>query len=58
MSLQAAKDTIRLWRADPVQFVRDNFGAEPDAWQKKALEAFASNKREMMRIALKACAGP
>ena len=51
-------DIIRLWRADPVRFVKDNFHTQPDAWQVEALEAFASKKLEMMRISLQACAGP
>jgi phage terminase large subunit len=38
-------DTLREWRADPVKFVEDNFGATPDAWQATALKAFPSNQR-------------
>ena len=54
------KDQQRIytWRKNPVQFVRDNFQVEPDGWQVKALMAFASDDPAMMRIALKACAGP
>ena len=54
------KDQQRIynWRKDPVQFVRENFKVEPDVWQAKALAAFASGDKAMMRIALKACAGP
>jgi len=51
-------DQIKIWREDPVQFVRDQFDVEPDAWQIKGLKAFASNDREMIRISLQACAGP
>lgn len=54
----AIQRKIRSWRADPVQFVRDNFHVEPDAWQAKALEAFASERSDMNRISLQACAGP
>lgn len=36
---------IAEWRADPVRFVVDCFGATPDAWQAKALAAFAENRR-------------
>lgn len=42
------------WRAHPAQFVREVFGAEPDAWQEKTLEAFPNNPRQ----AMKACKGP
>lgn len=44
------------WRDDPVVFVRDNFGVEPDAWQAEALRSFASPNEN--RVALKASAGP
>lgn len=53
-----AAQTIRFWREDPVRFVEDNFGVTPDAWQSKALRAFASKDADKMRIALSACAGP
>lgn len=56
MSDAAAK--IRKWREFPISFVRDNFHVEPDAWQVKVLNAFAVNDPAMMRIAMKACAGP
>ena len=44
---------IRTWRDNPVQFVRDNFGVDPDDWQIEVLEAFARNQR----ICLKASKG-
>jgi len=53
-----AADTIRQWRKDPVQFVRDNFNATPDLWQKDALEAYISKDKSKYRVALLACAGP
>lgn len=46
------------WRKNPAQFVWDQFGATPDAWQLRALEAFASPDPSLRRIALSACAGP
>ena len=49
---------IITWRKDPCKFVRDHFLTEPDAWQAKALAAFASDDPAKVRIALKACAGP
>ena len=53
-----AQQRIKLWRDDPVSFVRDNFKVEPDIWQVKVLQAFASRDPQRMRIAMKACAGP
>jgi hypothetical protein len=51
-------EMISIWRENPVRFVRDNFGVEPDEWQKLALKAFASGDQETIRISLQACAGP
>lgn len=45
---------MKIWINNPVQFVRDNFGVEPDEWQIEALEACEANPR----LALKACKGP
>lgn len=42
------------WVDDPVAFVRQVFGAEPDAWQVDALRAIAKNPR----VAMSACKGP
>lgn len=49
-----AEAQIAAWRGDPVQFVRDQFGAEPDEWQKDALAAVAKNPK----VAMSACKGP
>ena len=46
--------TIAERRADPVRFVREVFGAEPDAWQVDALRAVAKNPK----VAMSACKGP
>lgn len=51
--LQAVAN-IRLWLVDPVQFVRDQFGVEPDDWQKDFLIAYNTHQR----VAAKACKGP
>lgn len=56
-TLDRAAQQIAMWRRDPVLFVRENFGVEPDAWQIQALRSAAKDKREI-RIALQACAGP
>lgn len=50
----SAAARIREWREDPCLFVREQFGTEPDAWQRKTLEAATKN----IRLALKACKGP
>lgn len=58
---QAQADAIRRireWRANPVKFVWDNFGVEPDAWQREVLEVFPDPDPAKRRIALQACAGP
>lgn len=55
--IEAAKK-IKDWRKDPVQFVRDNFQAEPDLWQQRVLVAFVSGDRDKVRISMQACAGP
>src|SRR5690349_22016711 len=47
-------DLLRAWKADPVRFVREQFGAEPDPWQAEVLAAFPRNQR----LAMKACKGP
>lgn len=43
-----------LWFNDPVAFVRDMFGAEPDAWQADALRLIAVEQR----VGMSACKGP
>lgn len=53
MSISQAELKIRQWREDPVLFVRECFGVEPDPWQIDGLKAFAKNQR----IALKASKG-
>jgi hypothetical protein len=47
---------IARWRKQPIQFVRENFRAEPDAWQADVLWAFVDPK--IPRIAMQACVGP
>lgn len=55
-NLRAATALVSRWRADPVAFVRENFGVEPDAWQHDALRAWVDPAAP--RISLQACAGP
>lgn len=49
--MNAATARLKLWREDPVHFVRDNFGAEPDSWQVEILRAFPNNQRIAMKAA-------
>lgn len=53
-----AAERIRIWRESPVLMVQELFDAEPDAWQRDVLEAFADPRPEAMRIAMAASAGP
>lgn len=39
------ENIIEQWRKDPVQFVKDNFGVTPDAWQIEFLMAAVGNNR-------------
>ena len=57
-NLLKAADKLKRWRLHPEQMVREEFGAEPDGWQLKALRAFASKDPRAQRIAMKACKGP
>lgn len=52
--MRPAAAKIAEWRVNPVQFVRDVFGVEPDAWQKVSLMNYAQNTRS----GAKACKGP
>ncbi len=56
--LQAAQQRIADWRANPAKFVLEEFKVDPDPWQRKVLDAFASNDPVKARIAMQACAGP
>lgn len=52
---QAAR-RVREWRHDPLKFIRECFGAVPDAWQQDVTGLLGKPGRK--RIAMKACAGP
>ena len=57
-TFEVAKDKLRYWREAPdgaIQFVRDQFKAEPDDWQRDALMAYQHGKP---RTVLKACKNP
>lgn len=57
---QAVGRKLRGWREARgiLRFVDEELKAQPDPWQRQALEAFASPKPEHRRISLQACAGP
>jgi hypothetical protein len=52
MGVSRAK--LMAWKDDPVLFVKENFGVEPDWWQRDALMACAKTNR----VAMKAAKGP
>lgn len=60
MSLNVSVGAEKLldWKLNPVQFVNEVFGVEPDKWQKPVLMAFASPDKDKQRIAMQACVGP
>jgi hypothetical protein len=57
-NLDAIGATLRRWRENILAFVIEELHAEPDAWQRDALEAFASPDPAKRRISLQACTGP
>lgn len=56
--MSEASLAIREWRADPVRFVREVFGVEPDAWQADALAYLGGAPKANRRLCMKACTGP
>jgi hypothetical protein len=57
-----AKDLIpllKVWREDPIRFVREVFHAEPDKWQAEALmNSINPIRNGRGHVAMKSCAGP
>lgn len=51
---QSDRAKVRGWMDDPVAFVVDNFGAQPDPWQAKVMRDLKVSRR----AALVACKGP
>jgi phage terminase large subunit len=56
--MKPAAEMIRRWRRDPIAFVRENFGIEPDAWQAEALSKVGGDLTSRRRVSMKACTGP
>jgi phage terminase large subunit len=54
MDIRAYAQKILRWKRDPIAFVREVLGAEPDPWQTKVLNDVAKSQR----VAMKACKGP
>lgn len=54
-------DTVEVvvsWRRDPVRFVVDVFGVEPDEWQRDALALMGGDLNPKRLLCMKACTGP
>lgn len=56
--LDRARERIKRWREDPVAFVVDNFGIEPDEWQRDALRTLGGSHNPKRKLCMKACTGP
>ena len=54
----SASGAIQRWREDPVAFVVDSFGVEPDAWQVDALRLLGGDPNPRRKLCMKACTGP
>ncbi len=53
-NLPVPVNTLLRWIDDPIAFVREEFGIEPDDWQAEFLMAYVTGQR----VAAKACKGP
>lgn len=53
-----AQRRIRLWREEPIRFVVDCFGVEPDEWQRDALQLIGGPAKANRKLCMKACTGP
>lgn len=54
-----ARRNIKRWRENPLAFVYEVFGVEPDEWQKETLEHLGGTSfNPRRRVAMKACTGP
>ena len=56
--MNPGQERILQWKRDPASQVRELFKVDPDTWQLQALAAFGRQDIPLIRIALKACAGP
>lgn len=53
-----ARERIKKWRENPVEFAVDNFGIQPDEWQVEAMMALGGKFNPKRRLCMKACTGP
>lgn len=53
-----ANAKLLRWRRDPVAFVRECLGVEPDAWQVDAMDTLGGDANPKRRVVAKACTGP
>ncbi len=44
-AMQIAKETLLRWRSDPIAFVREIFGADPEVWQAQSMRAMVDHDR-------------
>lgn len=51
-------EVLASWRRDPVRFVVDVFGVEPDEWQRDALTLMGGDLNPKRQLCMKACTGP
>lgn len=56
--LEKARERIKRWRENPVEFAVDNFGIDPDHWQVEAMTALGGPYNPKRRLCMKACTGP
>ncbi|MGE3684177.1 MAG: hypothetical protein AB7G93_20845 [Bdellovibrionales bacterium] len=54
---QTALVKLKRWRDNPVAFVQENFGVQPDDWQAEALNAVAGYGNPRRRLVLKSATG-
>lgn len=57
-NLTKAGKVLLGWRRDPIKFVREVFGIEPDKWQADVLKVFPSQDPHEKRQSMQACVGP
>jgi len=56
--LKELENKLTDWRGNVTQFVYENFGFEPDEWQKEVFDVFPSQDPDKIRISMQACVGP
>jgi len=57
-NIEKARAKIQEWRRDPIKFTVDNFGVEPDEWQRDALTLLGGEYNPKRNLCMKACTGP